>query len=192
VSGDKVYTILVNRNSEKELKVSLAFPGIDLTNTAASIFSAPAYSSEMEDMTLIPQTPVFQDGNYIVIIPAKGGVFFEADYAKASEPRITDTPQITATPEVTLTPVPSVTDTPLVTSEPTPILTSTPNVTLTPITATPQPTPYLQACGDIDVDGNLVLNYVDFNSFVSLYDKSCSYTTPTNACGSKIRTAMEK
>lgn len=103
---------------------------------------------------------------------------------------------ITTLPEggntTTPSPIPSVTasETPAITI--TPSLSTTPRVTLTPIlspTSTPYPTPFTDniplVCGPIDVNGDRILNYIDYQAMIVVYNHSCSDTYPELGCGGK-------
>jgi hypothetical protein len=140
-----------------------------------------------------------------------GGVLFAANWMAANNTSPTQSQALTTSPTpiyvtllVTPTPVPSITPTGelmitiiYTTDTPTPVPTATPTlvVTATPAaTPTPLPlptrlpvtdnTPVL--CGPLDVDGNHILNYIDYNSMMTVYGLTCSDSPYAHTgCGGK-------
>lgn len=103
---------------------------------------------------------------------------------------------VTTLPEGGNTIVPSITVSVTGTLAPTnsviPTLSSSPVVTLSP-TATPTSTPYPtlftdnvpMVCGPIDSNGDRILNYIDYQAMIVVYNRSCSDTYPEVGCGGK-------
>jgi hypothetical protein len=97
------------------------------------------------------------------------------------------------TPVPSATPVPT-TVTPTPTRAPTPVpsgsVAPTPTPSVAPsVTPTVAPTvtlaPGSVVCGLIDVNGDGILNYIDFYAFSKVYNHTCSDTPPTTGCGGK-------
>jgi hypothetical protein len=53
------------------------------------------------------------------------------------------------------------------------------------VTPTVSTTPSSVVCGLIDVNGDGILNYIDFYAFSKVYNHTCSDTPPTTGCGGK-------
>ena len=125
------------------------------------------------------------------ISSAEVGAYEFAESTPTPSPTLVATTIPSATPTATLTPSatptiePSTTVTPTVATPsltPTVPPSSAPTATLHP---TVQPTTSANSCGPIDVDGNGILDLVDFVGFAQRYGKSCFYVATTSACGNQ-------
>lgn len=96
-------------------------------------------------------------------------------------------------PIITITPTEVFDDvvvtTPPVTTAVTSVVPTT-TVILTPtVTSTPSPTPFTDnvpmVCGPLDSNGDSILNYIDYQAMIYVYNHSCSDSYPRVDCGGK-------
>lgn len=124
-----------------------------------------------------------------------GGTVFVAYMVANKNQAPESTSALTPTPiYITVTVYPSNTLTPTTTATVTPTLTTTttPTVTLTTtpvITTPPMPTPITDniplMCGALDVNADRILNYIDYQAMIVVYNHECYDSYPHQGCGGK-------